>query len=149
VIVFTNMIDACGRDADPHEKYIVELREVDLSSQLLHEALECYGPEEPDGLTDCQKRLMYIDALANYGAYAPLGGWAGRNARRLLAGARAESRALEENVAAYEKAMSRPVNRIGSTAREYQAGDIQSAITRGVADGRLEAELMLRLGVGR
>jgi hypothetical protein len=38
--------------------------------------------------------------------------------------------------------MDRPANKIGSTAREYQAGDTLSAVLRGVAEGNPAAEIM-------
>ena len=65
--------------------------------------------------------------------------------------AKAESRRLSASPEAYEQAMDRPVNKLGSTAREYAAGDILSATLRGLdsgdPDARFRAELMLKMGV--
>ena len=87
---------------------------------------------------------MKVEALASYGAVAPLEQWAGSNARKLLAEARSESRSLDDPDK-YEAAMSRPVNRLGSTAREYAAGDFDSAIERGLARNDMSAQIMAKM----
>lgn len=90
--------------------------------------------------------VEWVDALSWYGAYAPLSSELGNNAGKLMREARALSRELELDAEAYEAAMDRPVNRIGSTAREYQAGDISSAILRGLGEGRKDAEILAKMG---
>lgn len=137
VIEFTNMHDATG-DTD-QAKYCVELREIDLDSPQRERAAESCD------VSDDASELEWVYALSSYGAYAPLDSWSGNNAHRLLREARAESRSLESDPDALEAALDRPVNRIGSTAREYQAGDINSAILRGLSEGRKDAEIMLKM----
>ena len=133
VIELINYWDATGeKDMD---KYYVSLSEVDLESPQLKEAIRSCGDEEYDS------ELMRVDSLASYGAKAPLGNWSGGNANKLLSEAKQESRSLDDPEA-YETAMSRPVNALGSTAREYANGDFNSAIMRGIARQDKPAELM-------
>lgn len=149
VIRFDNMIEACGRDADPSQPYHCDLHEVDVASEQLASALECNGLDESE-MADRQepgKQWALAEALSSYGAYAPLWQDGGRNAHELIRAAKRESRRLATDSAAYEAAMDRPVNRIGSTAREYQAGDTESAILRGLADRNPAAEIMAQMGM--
>jgi hypothetical protein len=137
VIELTNMWDAAGDKSIP--QYHVSLSEVDITSPQLKHAMDGCGSDEDD-----DNELVKVDALASYGAKAPLEQWDGGNAKKLLAEARSESRNLDDP-AAYEAAMSRPVNALGSTAREYAAGDIDAAIARGVERGEENAKLMAKL----
>ena len=139
VIELTNMWDATGDKSIP--QYNISLSEVDITSSQLKDAMAGYGPDDEDLQNN---ELVKVESLASYGAKAPLGLWDGSNARKLFAEARSESRRLDDPDA-YEAAMSRPVNALGSTAREYGAGDIQSAITRGVRRGDANAKLMAKL----
>jgi hypothetical protein len=54
---------------------------------------------------------------------------------------------LATNTEAYEDRMDRPVNGIGSTAREFAVGDISSPILRGICEGDPRAELMAKMGM--
>lgn len=147
IIEFTNMDEACGRDNDGCPPYVVELSEVDTDNDQLEDAMRCCGFDDAEYQRDSPAAA---EALHSYGAKSPL--WesgATGNAFKALAAAKRESRALMRDASAYESAMDRPVNAIGSTAREYGSGDIQSAILRGVSEGDPKAELMLRLGMGR
>ncbi len=142
VIRFDNLAEHTG---DETAGYHVQLSEVSIDSPQLADALKCCGLE---GWEDHTKLpLCQVEALASYGAYAPLWQAAGKNAHSLIRQAKAESRRLSASPEAYEQAMDRPVNAIGSTAREYAAGDMLSGVLRGVADGDPRAELMLKMGV--
>jgi hypothetical protein len=136
VIDLTNMWEATGDKSAP--QYNVSLFEVDITSPLLKMAMSGYDEDLQDN------ELVKVDALATYGAGAPLWTSYGGNSKKLLAEARSESRSLDDPDK-YEAAMSRPVNAIGSTAREYAAGDFQSAIARGVEQGKANAKLMAKL----
>ncbi len=136
VIDLTNMWDATGDESSP--KYNVSMLEVDITSPQLKNAMSGYDEDLQDN------ELVKVDALATYGAGAPLWTEYGSNYKKLLAEARSESRSLNDPEK-YEAAMSRPVNALGSTAREYAAGDIHSAITRGVERGEANAKLMAKL----
>jgi hypothetical protein len=149
VIRFDNMIEACGRDADPSQPYACDLHEVDIASENLQSALDYCGLDA-DEMAERQepgKQWALVEALSSSGAYAPLWQDGGRNAHAMLRVAKRESRQLSADSEAYEARMNRPVNRIGSTAREYQAGDTQSAILRGLADGNPAADIMARMGM--
>jgi hypothetical protein len=139
VIELTNMWDATGDRSGA--QYNVSLSEVDITSPQLKDAIRSCGTDDED-LQD--NELVKVDALASYGAKAPLGDWNSGNSRKLLIEARSESRSLD-NLDKYEAAMSRPVNALGSTAREYAAGDVLSAINRGVSRGDENAKLMGKL----
>ena len=72
--------------------------------------------------------------------------YTGSDLHKMFATMLAESNQLVDDAEAYEQRMNRPVNRIGSTAREMQRGDINSALLRGLASGDERAELMVRMG---
>lgn len=146
VIRFDNMQECCGEPG-----YHCDLQEVDIESDRLAEALECIGCDH-DGLDDYGRPIESFDlvkceALSSYGAYAPLWQQAGMNAHSLIREAKRESRKLASDPDAYAARMDRPVNGLGATAREYQAGYMLSAVLRGVERGDPKAELMLKLGV--
>jgi len=63
----------------------------------------------------------------------------------LLQIAKWESRKIQEDEDYYEEKMNSPVNEIGSTAREYQCGDLDSAIVRGLTEGDKNCWLMARI----
>lgn len=62
----------------------------------------------------------------------------------MLREARREARALLDEYA-LEAAMDRPVNAIGSTAREYMKGDLTSAMQRGCEAGDKTARLVAKI----
>lgn len=139
VVELTNMDEACGSDNDGHPKYDVQLGEVDLREINRDKVLSFYGAV--DAVCD----LYVAEAAFRYGQYAPLdsestnNGWAGiRNMKR-------RSRELEVDSEAYEAAMEQPVNRLGSTAREFMRGDLEAGIRRGVALGDECSLLMAKI----
>jgi len=127
-------------DDDPGYRYHCDLREVDTRSPQMGAALKCIGAESD------ASALERVYALQAYGAAAPLWQDCGNRARELIRTAHQQSRLLRSNPVAYESRMDRPVNAIGSTAREYQIGDIHSAVLRAVAEGRSEGDLLLKMG---
>ena len=147
VIRFEN----CAEWGDGATGYHCDLQEVDACGDNVAAALECCDMPL-DGLDEYGAAIpsdayvmMKVYAMSSYGAYAPLWQDAGKNAHKLLRAAKRESRLLSTNAVEYEARMDRPVNKIGSTAREYAAGDMHSAILRGVSEGRPDAELMLKI----
>lgn len=152
VIRFDNLEECTG---EAGAGYHCDLSEVDTESEQLRSALECCGyPIEREGgqffEADHATPLLplnAVEALSSYGAYAPLWQAGGHNANALVRAAKAESKRLQRDASAYETAMDRPVNAIGSTAQEYAAGDRLSGILRGVEWGDPKAELMLKMGV--
>jgi hypothetical protein len=150
VITFSNWEDLIGSDAEGGPRYHCELDAVDLGdipNETQRSALRSIGidSEIPEDWGDPE--LVRMEACHSHGAKAPLWELSGNNVRKLLTEARQTSRDLQPRKA-HAKAMGQRVNQLGSTAREYMKGDIQSGILRGLAEGKPEAELMLRLGVG-
>lgn len=94
-------------------------------------------------------RLVICEAMAQCGHSAPLDQETGSDLSQLFNNVLIQSNTYVDDEEAYEKRMNRPVNRIGSTAREMQKGDINSALLRGLARGDEKAELMSVLTFGR
>lgn len=143
-IELINMDDACGRDNDGagQPKYNVSLRLVDLNvipvATQVH-AVKCCdleGAENSD--------LTIAEACDSYGCHAPLGEWGGNNARQLLRLARREANRLLDS-GTLESRLDRSVNAIGSSAREFMAGDFTSAVQRGCESGDATARLMAKM----
>ncbi len=146
VIEFTNMNEACERDNDGHDPYVVELSLVDLdviSTEQQKSALRSCGPGDDTEITEPWIALLCYE----YGCRAPLESWSGGNAHKMLRAARALAHLLAKDSRELAERMDRPVNAIGSTAAEYMTGDMLSGILRGVAEGDPKAELMLKIGV--
>jgi hypothetical protein len=147
VIRFEN----CAEWGDGATGYHCDLQEVDTTNPQLLGALDSAGLPH-DGLDEYGDpfepwELMKVGALSGHGAYAPLWQEAGTNSHKLLRAAKRESRLLASDTVAYEQRMDRPVNKVGSTAREYATGDVSSAILRGIAEGDPRAELMAKMGM--
>jgi hypothetical protein len=143
IVELINMDDACGRDNEGQPKYIVELRLVDLASlseENKRRALECCGMEKEENLSD----EALAECCDSYGTHAPLGSWSGNNARKLFRQAYAEAKSLLDSEA-LETRLDRPVNKIGSSAREFMAGDITSAIQRGCESGNTDARILAKM----
>lgn len=136
VIELVNMHEATGDEDQP--TYHVNLQEIDLDIADLNSALSCCGWSDPPDEAD---PVMLVDSVSAYGQYLPMGDWNGNNYRKLLAGAKRESRRLNDPEYHWRQ-MHRSVNKIGSTAIEYARGDFASAILRGIARGNPEARIM-------
>lgn len=143
-ITVIDMDDAVGEEENKgHPRFVVELAEVDLdaiSDEERERALESVGASDEE-LTD----LGLAEALISYGLKAPLGDWSGNGEKTLVNKAKRESRRLEEDEDAHEAALDKPVNRIGSTAREFMVGDLDSAMARGLSKGDDTARLMAKI----
>ena len=151
IVDIFNWQETCGRDAPEDVTHHVELVEVDLDCGRLDEARRSCGWAEDwcDEYGEPFPVLAKVEALHGYGAKAPLSQWNGTDPEELIEGAVQESYALTDDEARYREAMERPVNAVGATAREYQRGEMQPALLRGLARGDEKAELMLKLGMGR
>lgn len=88
-------------------------------------------------------RVM-AEVCQSYGCKAPMWSGGGNNRRNLHRAARSEAATLARDEDARSEAMDRPVNAIGSTAAEYMAGDITSAIERGVRADDTSAKIMAK-----
>ncbi len=151
VIRFEN----CEEWGDGATGYHCDLQEVDTSNPRLKDAMRSSDVpfdalnEYGEPIEAALYRLMQVEALSSYGAYAPLWQEAGTNSHRLLRAAKRESRLLATNDTEYQARMDRPINAIGSTARELATGDVNSAILRGLEAGDPKADLMARMGMLR
>lgn len=150
VIELTNMGEACGRDNEGHPTYVVELSLVDLgvlTPKQIDDAYRSCGWELPESMTQGERDAATAIMCFEYGCKAPLDSWEGNNYGKLLRTARSQAHALKRDADAMSERMERPVNKIGSTAREYMTGDITSAVLRGVANNDPAAMIMLKMGV--
>lgn len=138
IIELINMWEATGEVNQ--DKYVVELSEIDLSrvpQKTVKDALTCCGIESWTA-----GELTTVEAISSYMGGAPMGQWHGGNYRQLLSEAKRESRRLERDHVYHASQMQRPVNRLGSTAVEYAAGDLNSALVRGIAAGDKSARII-------
>lgn len=141
-----NMEDMGERDFKEHKahgggRYTVCLRMVDLlfaTPHMIESANRSCGWE---GMGDDPD--VVADVLFNHGSAAPLWESEGNNLRKLLTEARQESKSLIEE--GHEEAMTRTVNRLGSTALEYMVGDIFRPICRGVAQDSVAAGITAKM----
>lgn len=139
-IEYTDMWDACGEE-EGLAQHAVDLTEVDLTyvSKKDKAAAARSCDMDPDELSDD----ALAEVLHSYGnriSLAPSAG--GSNRRKLIREAKRLSNELLEDADAYDAAVNRTVNRIGSTALEAARGDFSSAIERGTKEGNAEALLM-------
>ncbi len=163
-VAFTNMEEALGErefKSSGLDRYEAVVKRVHLTENAgqITSALECCGwslrrtvdDDEQDTVeivndydgdvvanaSDDSRafELVLVECLIGHGSGAPMGEETGNGypLRVRKAGMRlAESYMRDET--ARETALDRPVNRIGSTAREYGTGDIWSAMRRNADD---------------
>jgi hypothetical protein len=133
------------------ERYAVEIKYVDLDSlspETIASAIRSCGRSERIGgewiqVTRYEDREL-AEMCAQYGASAPIASESGSDRRETMrAGYRAANDALDPDALA--EMLARPVNAIGSTAAEYMRGDLDSAITRGLASGNKDAQIVAKM----
>ena len=117
VIRFEN----CRDWGDGATGYHCDLSEVDTSNPQLAAAQRSCGD---DGTENESHPFAQVYCLHAYGAHAPLWQDSGTRVRELIRAAKRESRLLATNGAEYEERMDRPVNAIGTSARNYGLGKI-------------------------
>lgn len=142
-IEFINMDEACGRDNEGQAKYNVSLRLVDLNTVTpgnIKSALDCCGVD----LEPVPSDEITAECLDSYGCHAPLEQFSGNNAHQLMRQAYSAANALLDPDQ-LESALAKPVNKIGSTAREFMQGDFTSAIQRGCEAGSTDARIMAKI----
>lgn len=140
VLDFTNMYDACGeRDCkrDGQAQYVCEVKRVDLSeldAKTLKSARDCVCLDL-ESVDEKHRELAQVEACVSYGCAQPLESFSGDvRPSWIRAEARRYAEELMRDAQALEERLERPVNAIGSTAREYGRGDIDSALSRGPFD---------------
>ena len=155
VVEFTNMYDACGEDEckrDGQNQYCAEVHRVDLtdlSPEKIKSALDCVGLtmrsngaiwdsqgiEYATSYDDPKREIVIVEACVSYGAKQPIDSFSSnRGPIKLRNEARRSAESYMRDAVALESRLDRPVNRIGSTAREYARGDINAALFRGPID---------------
>ncbi|MHC4237559.1 MAG: hypothetical protein ACYSSM_04810 [Planctomycetota bacterium] len=140
VIRHDNMLECMGeRDVEESgiDIHISQVCRVDLSEvpqSEIDSALESCGPDfdywpEPVSVED--RNWAVAESLVDYGASAPMGEYSDPSyPERARAAAR---RAVEEMIADSDhtdRLLDRPVNAIGSTARDFGRGDIMAGLDR-------------------
>jgi hypothetical protein len=125
-------IEESGLDLHVSTVYLVDL--ADTCPDTVQSAMECCGLDFDDWMTPPtveERELAIVDCLVSYGAAAPMGEETHpHRADVARANARRQVEALVGNSDRREALLSRPVNAIGSTAREYARGDFGSAMSR-------------------
>lgn len=155
-IELTNMDEACGRDNEGHPTYSVTLSEVDgdvLDAEQIYAALESCGDNVIDSRAQGGHMVLppfdatVANIVRSYGIASPLHEESTNNAHKGIAVCRAESYRLTRDDRAYQQAMNRPVNRIGSTAREFGRGDLTSGLVRSARAGDPNAQIIAKMYV--
>lgn len=143
-------VDAVGEKEakEGGHKYTVELSEVDLlsiSEKTVKDALDSFSADWINERPEEHREMCTAEALFDYGVKAPLESFSGNSWHRLVAEARKASYAIMRDPRRHEELMDRPVNGIGSTAREFMQGDFMSAMERGVRKGDAGAKIMAKM----
>lgn len=142
VMELINMDDACGRDNEGHPTYIVSLSAVAPSEagDKLKSAFECCGVDQSD---ECASNpLVQVECLHSYGVHTVLWQDNGNNARKLMRQARKEAQLANMLFGFY---MDRAVNRIGTTGWEAIKGDLTAGLTRTIASGSTEGNILAKM----
>jgi hypothetical protein len=150
VLKFENLVEAGGSDFKD-TPYECDVKWIDLSevpTKELVSALQSYGWHISFDIDtgekaiidtysgnfivkgDCDCDQMLVECCIQYGLGAPLEGFTGKRALVVRAAARRFAEECMKDANMLEKYLARPVNRIGSTAREYGIGNIDAAMHR-------------------
>ena len=132
VIEFVNMEEACGSDNEGHDKYLCEIKQVDLNEipdDELKSAFDCCGYDLDD--PDYQSDMCKVEACASYGISAPMECFGSNTyASRLRAKARRYADELMADEALVQSQLDQTVNGIGSTARDFGQGNTMAGLDR-------------------
>jgi hypothetical protein len=138
IITVMNWFDTVGEDEATDEFNVsVDVCDIaelnDANKKDLLQSCGWDGADEDDP-------LVWAEIMHSYGMKAPLWDANGDDIDSLMSEAKMEGDALIEDSAEFEERMNRPVNAIGSTAREYMKGDLNSAMDRALAQ---ETEMLM------
>lgn len=169
-----DMDAACGQDNEGKPPYYLAVVLVDLDaigSEQIRSALENSGWDgddwsgTPGGYSFAEwqalsferrkairdrlplpeNELAIAEACFRNGNKAPLYWKESKGQKKLIAEGRREARRLVNDADELEDRMSRTVNRIGSTAKEFMQGDITPALYRGVMAGDVMAQTLAKM----
>lgn len=135
------MIDVTDYSDFPDYNYIVDLSEIDLdmvSEKNLESAKQSCGWDD----MDLNNPEYVAEMLHSYGLKAPIEAFDGNNWHKMFREARKFSYSFDNDLQKHEEMMNRPVNKIGSTAREFMQGDFRSGMIRGISEGDAVAKIM-------
>lgn len=141
VIQLTNMEEACGRDNEGQPRYNVALYAVSpqAAQAELDKAFECCGTPE-----ECRDNpLVQVEALHSYGVQALLWQDGGNNAHKLMRAARKEATMAEAFTFGFR--MDCAQNRIGTTGWEAISGDLTAGLSRCIASGTPEGNILAKM----
>lgn len=151
VLRFTDLLDAGGKEfedmpfeCDVRRIHLKEIPEAEVDSALRSCGWRWMKDGDDTILVNDQGDTMAatlkagdrltlaaVEMCVGYGLGAPLYTATGKRWLHVRAEARREAESLMRDASALDAALDRPVNAIGSTAREYGNGDISSALARG------------------
>ena len=156
VIEVTNMDDEGqddeGQDDEGQDVWVVELKMVDMNrtpQSKIKQACESSGYVVLERIDEEHREAAQVEALHSYGLGCPLDTFQGGRrtwkvktfitdaesdesiVEDLREQARAKAMEYAEDSDELESMLDRPVNKIGSTAREYGTGRIDDAMERG------------------
>lgn len=126
----------------PYECQVLHINLAEVPEKEMASAFRSCGWREEGGkvLTErgdlaCEGDLTYVklEVLADYGLGAPLFEARGKRYLRVRAEARRFAEECMRDADLLEERLDRPVNKVGSTAREFGVGDVYSALFRGPA----------------
>lgn len=117
-----------------HVSQVVRVDLTETTDEQIESATECCGVDLEEFDRDAQAWII-VECLVDYGSAAPMGEHTHPHRADV---ARADARReVEELIGDEDKCnamLDRPVNLMGSTAREYAAGDMSSAMRRAQED---------------
>jgi len=138
VIKHDNMMEYMGEEEIKEsgiDIHISNVMRVDLSEvpeSEIASAFECCGfdPDESDYTGD-NLNWVKVECLVDYGVASPMGEHSDPHyPERARAAARREVEELIADSAQVERMLDRPVNAIGSTARDFGKGDVMAGLDR-------------------
>lgn len=106
----------------------VDLKEVPLKE--LESAMKSCGPDDIEEYDEDVHELIHAEACQSYGVYAPLGEHQGCNPVHVRAAAFRSAEEYMVDDESLESALDRPVNAIGSTARDFRGGNVLAGLER-------------------
>lgn len=127
VLQFDNQHEAC-RAEEGLSKYSCQVKRLDLSDLTgkdIQSALESCGSVDDELDSEETKVLRRLDACISYGFGAPLEDFVGDSyPERVRARARRYAIEMMRNKSKLDKRLDRPVNAVGTNARDFGVGNI-------------------------
>ena len=106
----------------------VDLREVPVSE--VEAAMKSCGPDDLSRYDEAEHEMIHATCCADYGTYAPLDEFQGPRALQVRADAFRCAESYMADADSLDSALDRPVNKIGSTARDFRGGNCLAGLER-------------------